>query len=239
MPSLHHSDENNAQAPLGPNDDRQQPLPPVPTDWPAPKLRLIVKDLSTAGSAIFFTHIHPTMGLRNAVSSVLKTLYTLETCPRNVRSVTLYLEDMDGVAYTKGSDLDNDHKELHFSTRHIENSKQRAKDEIMGVIVHEMVHCFQYNAKGSCPGGLIEGIADYVRLKAGLSPPHWKRGGNRWDEGYQTTGYFLEWAENTYAGFSVKKLNEAMKDRKYQPDVWKELTGQPVDDLWNVYKASL
>lgn len=173
-----------------------------------------------------------------------------------MRSVTLYLEDMDGVAHTMGSDLDNDHKEIHFSTRHIENNKQRAKDEIMGVIVHEMVHCFQYNAKGSCPGGLIEGIAglftylrlliidaqrcaDYVRLKAGLSPPHWKRGGNRWDEGYQTTGYFLEWAENTYAGFSVKKLNEAMRDKKYQPDVWRELTGQPVDDLWKVYKASL
>lgn len=76
-----------------------------------------------------------------------------------MRSVTLYLEDMDGVAHTMGSDLDNDHKEIHFSTRHIENNKQRAKDEIMGVIVHEMVHCFQYNAKGSCPGGLIEGIA--------------------------------------------------------------------------------
>lgn len=77
----------------------------------------------------------------------------------SVRSVTLYLEDMDGVAFTKGSELDDDHKEIHFSTRHIENNKQRCKDEVLGVIVHEMVHCFQYNAKGSCPGGLIEGIA--------------------------------------------------------------------------------
>ena len=66
---------------------------------------------------------------------------------------------MPGVAYTKGSELDDDHKEIHFSMRHIVNSKQRAKDEITGVIVHEMVHCFQCNGKGSCPGGLIEGIA--------------------------------------------------------------------------------
>lgn len=73
--------------------------------------------------------------------------------------MTLYLEDMDGVAYTKGSDLDDDHKEIHFSTRHIENSRQRAQSEILGVVVHEMVHCFQYNGKGTCPGGLIEGIA--------------------------------------------------------------------------------
>lgn len=163
---------------------------------------------------------------------------------------------MGGVAHTMGSDLDNDHKEIHFSTRHIENSKQRAKEEIMGVIVHEMVHCFQYNAQGSCPGGLIEGIADmcnkvgsspsklnhavdYVRLKAGLSPPHWKKGGNRWDEGYQTTGYFLEWVENTHGGFTVQKLNEAMKDRKYHPDIWEVLSGKAVEDLWRAYKASL
>jgi hypothetical protein len=29
----------------------------------------------------------------------------------------------------------------------------------MGVLVHEIVHCYQYDAKGTCPGGLIEGIA--------------------------------------------------------------------------------
>lgn len=32
----------------------------------------------------------------------------------------------------------------------------------MGVLVHEMVHCFQYNAKGTCPGGLVEGIAGMI-----------------------------------------------------------------------------
>lgn len=42
-------------------------------------------------------------------------------------------------------------------------------------MVHEMVHCWQRNAHGTAPGGLIEGIADWVRLKAGLVPPHWKR----------------------------------------------------------------
>lgn len=66
---------------------------------------------------------------------------------------------MDGVAYTKSSDLDVDHKELHFATRHIENNRHRAAHEIHGVLVHELVHCFQYNALGTCPGGLIEGIA--------------------------------------------------------------------------------
>ena len=50
-------------------------------------------------------------------------------------------------------------KEIHFSLNHIKNSESRAKDEINGVLTHEVVHCFQYNAKGTAPGGLIEGIA--------------------------------------------------------------------------------
>lgn len=96
-------------------------------------------------------------------------------------SVTLILRDFEGVAHTNGSAARESDKEIHFSTRHIigrhmflflfltimefcnlmlsSASKARARDEILGVLVHEMVHCFQYNAKGTCPGGLIEGIA--------------------------------------------------------------------------------
>ena len=45
----------------------------------------------------------------------------------------------------------------------------------------------------TCPGGLIEGIADWVRLRAGLGAKHWKQEADgKWDAGYQHTGYFLE-----------------------------------------------
>ena len=80
--------------------------------------------------------------------------------------MTLYLEEMSGVAYTKGSELDNDHKEIHLSLQHVLNastkdkeSQARGRAETLGVLVHELVHCFQNNGKGTCPGGLIEGIA--------------------------------------------------------------------------------
>lgn len=63
---------------------------------------------------------------------------------------------MPGVAYTTGT---HNEKEIHFSLDYILQSKARAHDEIMGVLVHEVVHCFQHNARGTCPGGLIEGIA--------------------------------------------------------------------------------
>jgi hypothetical protein len=43
------------------------------------------------------------------------------------------------------------------------------------VLTHELVHCYQWDAEGTCPGGLIEGVADWVRLNCDLSPPHWKK----------------------------------------------------------------
>jgi hypothetical protein len=69
---------------------------------------------------------------------------------------------MDGVAYTTGSETA---KEIHFACQHIVNSADRCADEIRGVLVHEIVHCYQYNGEGACPSGLIEGIAGaYVHL---------------------------------------------------------------------------
>ena len=64
---------------------------------------------------------------------------------------------MPGVAHTFGSDI---YKEIHFSLDHIRNSAPRARDEILGVLTHEVVHCFQFTGQGApCPGGLGEGIA--------------------------------------------------------------------------------
>lgn len=37
----------------------------------------------------------------------------------------------------------------------------------------------------------------------------------------------------------VKKLNAAMRQGKYRADLWRELTGKSVDELWNEYVASL
>ena len=63
---------------------------------------------------------------------------------------------MEGVAHTLGSNI---YKEIHFSLDYIHRTPPRAKHQIHGVLVHEMVHCYQYNGKGKAPGGLIEGVA--------------------------------------------------------------------------------
>lgn len=172
--------------------------------------------------------------------------------PPPTRSVTLILEDMPGVAYTKGTDLDDDHKEIHLSMGYVKGIRRapapsstpapnpsptptpmpvipntgttttgRDRDdgdpagafEIEGVLVHELVHCFQHNGRGACPGGLVEGIADWVRLGAGLGAPHWRRGAvpDRWDQGYERTAYFLDWLEGRFGRGTVRRMNEALR----------------------------
>ncbi|KAH6716883.1 peptidase of plants and bacteria-domain-containing protein [Leptodontidium sp. MPI-SDFR-AT-0119] len=210
--------------------------------FPLPKLRLEIRDLAHEGSLAFLKAVIASKALEKSVQSVLSLLYhspnSQTTTIPTTRSVTLILRSMPGVAYTTGSDLDDDHKEIHFSLDYIHAiSDSRKKDEIMGVLTHEMVHCYQYNAFGTCPGGLIEGIADWVRLNADLSPPHWKKeASGKWDAGYQHTGYFLEYLEQRFDKGTIRRLNEKLRIEKYQEKrFWTELVGRPVEQLWSDY----
>ena len=220
---------------------------PKPT-YPSPKLRFECRDLNHPGATTFFSNNQPPSDLSSAVLTVLKTLYTSTKSNSHIpptRSITLILRPMGGVAYTTGSDLDSDHKEIHFSLDYIHGITSRTPGreahEIQGVLVHEMVHAWQWNGLGTAPGGLIEGIADFVRLKAGLSPSHWKRAaGDRWDQGYQHTAYFLEWVEEECGEGSVRKINDKLKDQRYEEDeFWDKLFGRGVKALWEDYKKSL
>jgi len=153
-----------------------------------------------------------------------------------MQTILLVLRPMEGVAYTTGSDTA---KEIHFSCQYIAGCADRCADEIRGVLVHEVVHCFQYNAKDTCPSGLIEGIADWVRLRSGLAPPHWRHGGSSWDAGYDTTAYFLQWLTERYGEGVVQEINELMKDAPYDESIFKTVTGRKVSKLWKLYKEHL
>ncbi|KAG9247778.1 plant basic secretory protein [Calycina marina] len=229
------------------------PLPTTTSQKPStpsfalPKLRLEIRDLNHDGTQGFLIAVVASKALLTAVQSVLSLLYKSPTehttTVPGTRSVTLVLRSMEGVAYTTGSELDSDHKEIHFSLDYIHKSVAPAllAHEIMGVLTHEMVHCYQYNALGTCPGGLIEGIADWVRLNSGLSPPHWKREGTgKWDAGYQHTGYFLDYLEKRYGEGLVRKLNEKLRIERYkEKHFWTELCGRPVEQLWCDYRQKL
>lgn len=230
------------------------------SSFPKVKLRLELRDLSHKSTDLFLKNFDSAKDFADLVQIVEKQLYTHPShddastrlpMPKHTRipgtrSVTLILRDMDGVAYTTGADIDNDHKEIHLSLsylNHVASQKPgySPRTEILGVVCHELVHCFQWNARGTCNGGLIEGIADWVRLNAGFIPPHWKKeAGKSWDTGYQNTGYFLDWIEKTRGTGSVYIINQALCHKKYDNDTfWKDLFDQSVDSLWKEYVESL
>ena len=160
-----------------------------------------------------------------------------------MKHITLILRALDGVAYTTGT---RTHKEIHLSLDYVLKTRDRAADEITGVLVHEVVHCFQHTARGTCSGGLIEGIADFVRLRAGRAPPHWTfTADGAWDAGYERTAYFLAWLDERGApaapeeGTFVRLLNASMQHGTYDAGIFETLAGQPVDALWTAYSAAL
>jgi Peptidase of plants and bacteria len=204
-----------------------------------PKLRLEVRDLSSTGARSFLSLIECGSVLEEAVDGVLELLYTPLSILPGTRSVTLIIRNFDGVAHTVGSDLDDDHKEIHLSTSYIEKvPPERRRHEILGVLRHEMVHCWQWNAKGTCPGGLIEGIADFVRLRDNLAPPHWKRAWKdcEWDSGYERTAYFLDYLERRFGYGTIIRINERLRDVIYhEKDFWAHCCGVGIDALWSQY----
>ncbi|KAI0404416.1 BSP-domain-containing protein [Xylaria palmicola] len=261
LPGMSPADSISAQAPASASASApaSTPLPghvkeaskangvpsPSAKEFPRPRLRLHLNDLTDDGSSIFLSSINPSTLLPSAVSRVQKALYVHPEGGYHMpttRSVTLIVRPMDGVAYTTGIDLDPEqHKEIHLSSRYVAAiSPNRRGHEIEGVIVHELVHCYQYNGHGHAPGGLIEGIADWVRLGAGLAPPHWRKGDEvkgKWDAGYQHTAYFLQYLEDRFGEGTVRRLNEALRTSRYEEKpFWTELLGRPVEQLWEDYK---
>lgn len=213
-----------------------------------PKLRIHCEDLRHSGARAFFQNVDPSLCLEEAVNSVISVLYGGSSAAQLIpptRSITLILKPANGVAETGGIDLDADHKEILFSLNYIEHAaKSRQADqvrhEIRGVLVHEMVHAWQWNGHGKAPGGLIEGIADFVRLKTGLGAHHWERKiPDHWDAGYDATAFFLDWLETTKGKGTVGRINVALKD-EYRPSVfWKALFDQDIEDLFERYKKAL
>ncbi|OJD15857.1 hypothetical protein AJ78_03910 [Emergomyces pasteurianus Ep9510] len=248
--------------------------PPQPT----PKLRLHLQDLTHPATKAFINLIaDPNAAVNTALANIVTYLYTspperhqpggksgsfgsnahhiyphFSPSLPGTRSITFIIRDISGIAYTTGTDLDPDHKEIHISLPYISRVSSTFADatrELLGVITHELVHCYQHThphshpqedegdeqlqqqhqrkrkqkkgkpkrAVSSPPSGLVEGIADFVRLKAGLVPPHWKRPtgkaerGEKWDQGYQATAFFLEWIEDVKIGKgAVGMLNDRL-----------------------------
>jgi len=113
--------------------------------------------------------------------------------------------------------------------------------EDIDVVTHESMHIVQAYPGGSGPGWLTEGIADYVRYVYGVNNDAGKWSLPKFDakhhytNAYRVTARFLVWAEKNTTKKLVNKLDYAMRTKTYKPELWKELTGKTLDELWDEY----
>lgn len=139
---------------------------------------------------------------------------------------------MDGVAFTRGTEIVCAGKWF----------KQNLEGEAAGAVVHEMVHVAQQYRGSHNPGWLVEGVADYIRWfkyePEKLRPnPDPKKA--HYTDSYRTTAAFLEYVAANHDHEFVVKINAAMREGRYSPDLWKQYTGKTVDELWGLYVETL
>ena len=160
------------------------------------------------------------------------------------KKFSVEIRPMDGVAFTSG-------------TRITANStwlKGELKGEAVGAIIHEVVHVVQqyrgdHGNGGRAPGWLTEGIPDYIRFFKYEPQSHgadntWiqrRRNQNlKYDGMYRISANFLDYVIETYDPNHtvLAKVNAACRQGNYSEDLWKELTGKPLTDLNDEWKAA-
>ncbi|XP_028797062.1 uncharacterized protein LOC114752493 [Neltuma alba] len=194
----------------------------------------ITNNVATSGGILFRHKIgetYATQTMDSAAQFIWRIFQQDSAADRkNVQKVNFILEDKDGVAYSVNN-------EIHLSSRYVGSYSGDVRREVTGLLYHEMTHIWQWNGNGQANGGLVEGIADYVRLKAGYAPSNWVKPGqgDKWDHGNDVTAYFLDYCNSLRNGF-VAELNKKMKTG-YSDDYFMQILGKPVDQLWNDYKA--
>jgi PelA/Pel-15E family pectate lyase len=115
-----------------------------------------------------------------------------------------------------------------------------------GAMVHETAHVVQAygRRRGNGernPGWLVEGVADYVRFikHEPENIGRFDKARARYDASYRVSARFLNYLAETYDGQIVRKLNEAMRKGEYREALFEELTGKPLGQLGDEWKASL
>lgn len=116
--------------------------------------------------------------------------------------------------------------------------------EDIDVVTHEVMHIIQSYPNHAGPGWITEGIADYVRYKFGVDNEgaKWKlpdySAKQNFDNSYRVTARFFVWIEKHYNKNFVKKLDAAMRSKKYTRGFCEETTGKNFVALWKEYSIN-
>ena len=147
--------------------------------------------------------------------------------------------------------------ELHVSSEYI----KRMPDDFRAMVIHELTHINQhYPGRKADEGWIVEGIADYVRHKYyekdiqaalrldangqmtgyGTADPYFyglqRAGVSLTEKGYlrsyTVASTFMYWLETHKQPQIVHRLNSALAQGRYTPDLFLRECGESLDDLW-------
>jgi hypothetical protein len=118
------------------------------------------------------------------------------------------------------------------------------------VIVHEGMHIVQAGYSGTVPGWIIEGTADFVRDKYGLtneengwSIPTRYEYGHHYTSGYGEAAAFFKWIDAEYRAGQpsvTQALDDILRAGTYsEAETWVDLTGSSLPQLWHSYSDGL
>lgn len=164
------------------------------------------------------------------------TVYPKEAArfnPQTLKKVIFIVDPgYEGVAATGGGRTSFNPKWFHAHPGDID------------VVTHEVMHIVQNYPGGAGPGWITEGIADYVRYAfgvdntgAGWTMPDYKEG-QSYTNSYRITARFFVWLEQHVNKSIVDKIDAAMRSNTYTPELWKQITGKDLDELWAAYAAN-
>jgi hypothetical protein len=146
-----------------------------------------------------------------------------------------FRSDMQGVAHCAGTNIECAGR---WFTANLDG-------EAAGAVVHEMVHVVQQYGRrrgNRNPGWLVEGLADYIRwflYEPEDQRPRVNPDRANYTDSYRTTGAFLDYVMREHDKAVIEKLNAAMREGEYREELWSELTGKSVEDLWAAYVETL
>jgi len=145
------------------------------------------------------------------------------------REFTIRIRKDKGVAATSGDviTINSDYVKDH--------------QEDLGMVAHELVHVIQhYKRAPGYAGWLVEGIADYERyfvVEPGSKNARYGPNSN-YKQGYQPAAALLNYIEKKSGPGTVARLNQALREGKYEKTTFKEITGGEAEDLWRAFKES-
>lgn len=218
-----------------------------------PAIHFMDKTGGTEGAAIYHRIVPvPESLIRESILGVVKTLYwtPADSIPA-IRKINYTLEDVEGIS-AKGGGVPE--ISIFYSSRWVEQSAHNGGDdkvlyETEGVLYHELTHGFQLEPQGIGSYGtnrtffaFIEGMADAVRAHNGYFPATNRKPGGHWMDGYQTTGFFLQWLTAKDPDFLRKFNRTALEVIPWSFDgAVKKVLGeeQSIDTLWEEYQLFL